>query len=128
MTNVKADISLSKALLEEVETLAQEMKISRDRLFALAVQDFILRYQIQQLVEQPDQAYQGGRDAEEQQQLRYMRRVQRELLADDLSDEEFEALADQLLEETDRMIPPGTPPLSDYALSRESFYEGHPKF
>jgi hypothetical protein len=45
---------------------------------------------------------------------------------DELSNEEFEALLDQLLDETDRMIPPGTPPLSDYALSRESFYEDHP--
>jgi len=43
------------------------------------------------------------------------------------SDEEFETLLDQLLDETDRLIAPGTPPLSDYALSRESFYEGHPK-
>jgi hypothetical protein len=46
--------------------------------------------------------------------------------ADELSDEEFEALLDQMLDETDHMIPPGTPPLSDYALSRESFYEDHP--
>ncbi len=44
---------------------------------------------------------------------------------DELSDEEFEALADQLADETERMIAPGTPPLSDYALSRESFYEDH---
>ena len=44
-----------------------------------------------------------------------------------LRPEEFEALADQLLELTDRAVPPGTPPLSDYALSRESFYEDHPK-
>jgi len=46
---------------------------------------------------------------------------------EDLSDEEFEALADQLADEVERMIAPGTPPLSDYALSRESFYEEDPK-
>lgn len=46
---------------------------------------------------------------------------------DELSNEEFEALADQLADETERMIAPGTPPLSDYALSRESCYEDHPK-
>jgi len=46
----------------------------------------------------------------------------------ELSVEEFEALADQLVDEMDRMIAPGTPPLSDYALSRESIYEDHPKF
>ena len=46
---------------------------------------------------------------------------------DQLSIEEFEALADELADEVGKMIPPGTPPLSEYALSRESFYEGHPK-
>jgi len=46
---------------------------------------------------------------------------------EELSDEEFEALADQLADEASKMIAPGTPPLSDYALSRESFYEDHPK-
>jgi hypothetical protein len=46
---------------------------------------------------------------------------------EELSNEEFEALADQLANEVERMIAPGTPPLSDYALSRESFYEDHPK-
>jgi metal-responsive CopG/Arc/MetJ family transcriptional regulator len=33
MATIKTDISLSKALLEEVETVASEMKISRSRLF-----------------------------------------------------------------------------------------------
>src|SRR5215218_3472132 len=46
---------------------------------------------------------------------------------DQLSVEEFEALADELADEVEKMIPPGTPPLSEYALSRESFYEDHPK-
>lgn len=46
---------------------------------------------------------------------------------DELSNEEFESLLDQLADEADRLIKPGTPPLSDYAFSRESFYEDHPK-
>jgi metal-responsive CopG/Arc/MetJ family transcriptional regulator len=83
MATVKTDISLSKALLEEVETVAREMKISRSRLFVMAVRDFIRRYQTRRLVEQFNQAYQDGPDAEEQQQLRHMRRVQRKLLEDE---------------------------------------------
>ncbi|MGH9755506.1 MAG: hypothetical protein ACREA2_22225 [Blastocatellia bacterium] len=82
MATVKTDISLSKALLEEVETVAREMKISRSRLFVMAIKDFIRRYQTRRLVEQFNQAYQDGPDAEEQQQLHHMRRVQRELLED----------------------------------------------
>lgn len=37
-----------------------------------------------------------------------------------LSDEEWERLADEL----DDLVDPNVPPLSDYAVSRESFYEG----
>jgi antitoxin ParD1/3/4 len=46
---------------------------------------------------------------------------------DELSNEEFETLLDQLADEADRLIKPGTLPLPDYAFSRESFYENYPK-
>ncbi len=42
--------------------------------------------------------------------------------AEELSGEEWERLADELA----RAVDPGVPPLSDHALSRESFYEGRP--
>lgn len=81
MPDVKTDISLSQSLLEQVETLAQEMQTSRSHVFVLAVQDFITRRrEKQQLLAQINKAYEDGPDAEEQAQLRYMRRVQRELL------------------------------------------------
>src|SRR2546422_3780832 len=136
MATVKTDISLSKTLLEEIETVAREMKISRSRLFVMAVKDFIRRYQNRRLVEQFNQAYQGGPDAEEQEWLERARQHYRLMLereelsernSEELSNEEFEALTDQLADVTDKMIAPGTQPLSDYALSRESFYEDHPK-
>ena len=44
-----------------------------------------------------------------------------------LSDEEFEALADELAEKFMEFVGPDFPPLSDYAMSREGIYEGHPK-
>jgi antitoxin ParD1/3/4 len=40
-----------------------------------------------------------------------------------LSDEEFEAIADQLADEVAGARPPGAPPLSDYAVSRAGIYE-----
>ncbi len=83
MANVKTDISLSRSLLEEVETVAREMKISRSRLFVMAVKDFIDRHRTRRLVEQINQAYQDGPDEEEQALLRHMRRVQRELMEDE---------------------------------------------
>ena len=42
-----------------------------------------------------------------------------------LSDDEFEALADQLADEFMVYVGPDCPPLSDYAVSREGLYEGH---
>lgn len=42
-----------------------------------------------------------------------------------LSDDEFEALADQLADEFMAYVGPDCPPLSDYAVSREGLYEDH---
>lgn len=44
----------------------------------------------------------------------------------EMSEEEFETLADQLAEEFTASIKPGTPPLSNYAVSRAGIYEEHP--
>ena len=41
--------------------------------------------------------------------------------------EEFEALLDKLADLSEKYIDPDCPPLSDYAVSREGVYEGHPK-
>jgi metal-responsive CopG/Arc/MetJ family transcriptional regulator len=83
MANVKTDISLSRSLLEEIETVAREMKVSRSRLFVMAVKEFIERYRTRRLVEQINLAYQDGPDEEEQELLRHMHRVQSELMEED---------------------------------------------
>ena len=74
MPNVKTTISLEAPLFEKAESLAQEMKISRSRLIALALEDFVQRYQNERLLEQLDAAYADGLDAEEQAVLSGMRR------------------------------------------------------
>lgn len=43
-----------------------------------------------------------------------------------LSEEDFEALADQLADELTACMEPNTPALSDYAVSRSGIYEDHP--
>ena len=42
-----------------------------------------------------------------------------------LSDDKFEALADQLADDFMDYVGPDCPPLSDYAVSREGLYEDH---
>ncbi len=43
----------------------------------------------------------------------------------ELSDEEFERLADELADYVEKHLPPDAKPLSDYAISREGIYEDH---
>ena len=53
-----------------------------------------------------------------------------ELLASNnsrLSSEEFNAILDQLAAKAKKFAKPDAQPLSDYAMSRESIYENHPK-
>ncbi len=80
------DISLSKSLFEEVETVAREMELSRSRLFVMAVKDFIEQYRTRRLVEQMNLAYQDGPDEEEQELLRRMIPLYREVLERDERD------------------------------------------
>ena len=44
-----------------------------------------------------------------------------------LSSEEFKAILDQLAAKAVKFDGSDAQPLSDYAMSRESIYEGHPK-
>ncbi len=46
-------------------------------------------------------------------------------ISSQLSNEEFETLADQLADEFIEYVGPDCPPLSDYAVSREGLYEDH---
>ncbi|MEZ4770147.1 MAG: hypothetical protein R2844_17185 [Caldilineales bacterium] len=56
MTNIKTAISLQESLFEQVDRLAQEMEVSRSRLFVLAMEDFIRHHRDQQLFEAINQA------------------------------------------------------------------------
>ena len=83
MIEVKPDISLSEPLLERVETLAQEMRISLSHLFALALEEFIQRQQNRQLFEKINEAYADGPDEEEHEWLAHARESYRRLLEDE---------------------------------------------
>lgn len=57
MANVKTAISLDKELLTEVNRVAEELHISRSRLFALAAEEFIARWENQELLHRINDAY-----------------------------------------------------------------------
>ncbi len=47
---VKTAISLNDSLFEKVETLTRELNISRSRLFAIAVQEYIERHETRRMM------------------------------------------------------------------------------
>jgi metal-responsive CopG/Arc/MetJ family transcriptional regulator len=57
MTTIKTAISLQKSLFEQVEKLAHQMKVSRSRLFTMALEDFIRRQENEALLEQINRSY-----------------------------------------------------------------------
>jgi metal-responsive CopG/Arc/MetJ family transcriptional regulator len=80
MATIKTAISLQESLFEQVEALADELNVSRSRLLALALEDFIRRYQNQKLLDQINQAYDDAPDSTEQARLRQMRRQHRRVV------------------------------------------------
>ncbi len=80
MTSIKTAISIQEPLFEQVDALAHELQISRSRLFVLAVEDFIQRYQNQKLLEAINAACDDLPDPEEQTLRHKMRRQHRQLV------------------------------------------------
>lgn len=70
MANVKTAISIPKKLFEAANQLAGELNISRSRLFALAVQEFIERRKNRELLGQINAVYGEGLDDEDREALR----------------------------------------------------------
>lgn len=80
MSSIKTAISLDRSLFEEADALAQEMHLSRSRLFVLALEDFIRQHQNRQLHARLNKAYEGEPDPAENVRLRGMRRHHREVV------------------------------------------------
>ena len=67
MANVKTAVSLPKALFEQADALAHKLEISRSRLFAIAIEEFIQRHENLKLLEAINAAYDDFPDSEQQQ-------------------------------------------------------------
>ena len=80
MANVKTAISIQQSLFEQAEALARAMHISRSRLFTLAVEDFIHRYENQRLLDRLNAAHADTPTPDEHALLRRMRRQHRQMV------------------------------------------------
>jgi len=74
MQAVKTAISIEKNLFDQVEKIARTMKVSRSRLFVIALQDFIEHQKNRELLAQINAAYADEPDATEQALRRKARR------------------------------------------------------
>jgi len=84
MTMVKTAISMPKAMLEEAQEAARELKVSRSHVIVLALKDYLRQRENQRLLEQLNAAY-GGEELDEEDRafLDFGSRSMRELLKDD---------------------------------------------
>jgi metal-responsive CopG/Arc/MetJ family transcriptional regulator len=80
MTSVKTAISIQRSLFEKVNNLAREMDISRSRVFVMAVEEYLQRYQNRQLLAEINQAYKDSPTPDEQKYLEQMRQQQRRVI------------------------------------------------
>ncbi len=80
MAQIKTAVSLDKTLYEQVDILANELKVSRSRLFTMALQDFLRRHDNEKLLQEINNAYEDEADPARQTLRRGMRRIHRKIL------------------------------------------------
>ena len=80
MQTTKTAVSIQKALFEQADALARRMRVSRSRLFALALEDYIHRQENRQLLAQINAAYADEPDAAEQTLRRKAQRTHRRIV------------------------------------------------
>ena len=80
MKSIKTAISIQQSLFEQAEDMARKMRVSRSRLFVLALEDYISRQQNRELLAQIDAAYADKPDLAEKALHRKMRRVHRRMV------------------------------------------------
>lgn len=82
MAQVKTAISLQESLLQQIDSLADELKISRSRLFAQAAEELLERHRNQALLEALNAAYDDLPNTEDETLLQTMREKQKRLMDD----------------------------------------------
>ncbi len=80
MPNVKTAISIQKSLFEQAEKVARKMRVSRSRLFALALEDYLGREQNRELLTKINAAYADEPDSTEQTLRRKARGTHRRIV------------------------------------------------
>lgn len=83
MTTIKTAVSIEESLFQRVEELAGELQVPRSRIFSMALESYIERYDTQKLIEILNEVYADGLTEEEKGDMEAMRHLQAELLEDE---------------------------------------------
>jgi metal-responsive CopG/Arc/MetJ family transcriptional regulator len=80
MATIKTAISIQESLFDQVNDLAEELQMPRSQLFALAIEEFIKRYENRSIFETLNEVYGEAPDSDEEALQQGMRRQQRQLV------------------------------------------------
>ena len=83
-TTVKTAISMQKELFKEVNILAEELHVSRSKLFVIAIQDFIKKNENKKILSQINKAFTDYPNPEENKIHSKMQKKQTENLKREL--------------------------------------------
>ena len=81
MATVKTAISMPEGLFKELEAAAEEMQLSRSKVFALAVKEFLRERENRRMLEQLNRVYGVEPDEEESNLAKAMKTRLRRLMA-----------------------------------------------
>ena len=79
-SSVKTAISLRQPLFDDVNDLANELNISRSKVFVLAVEDFLKKYENKKMLSKINEAFSDSPDEKEIETNNLMKSKQRKIL------------------------------------------------
>lgn len=82
MAKIKTAISIDKPLFEQMDSLANELNLSRSRIFVLAAHEFIQRHKNHKLLEAINDAYDDVPDLSEETHREQIRSIHHEMVKD----------------------------------------------
>ncbi|MDL1910796.1 hypothetical protein FBQ81_08905 [Chloroflexi bacterium CFX6] len=80
MESIKTAISIDKSLFKQANALARKLKVSRSRLFVIALEDYIRQQENREILEGINAVYADEPDEAEKELRRRMRKSHRRLV------------------------------------------------
>lgn len=83
MSNIKTAVSIKESLFKKAETLAKKLEISRSKLFAVALENFIRQQENRELLKKINEVYSQAFSPDEESYRKQIRDYHRRSLEDE---------------------------------------------